>query len=130
MQDKITRNTRTKEAVVQILQAYASPIALNDLYNFIKMSLPKTAFSTIFRIIQKLEEEGKVIRIDWRERGSRFEWADLPHHHHIVCQTCGNVTDLDDSVLNFEEGKVAAATGYRITRHSIELEGICPKCQK
>ncbi len=130
MEIKIERSTKTKEAVSQILQTYAAPIALNDLYQFIKMSLPKTAFSTVFRIVQKLETEGKVIRIDWRERGSRYEWAGLPHHHHLVCQLCGQIADLDDELLNFDGQKVTEGTGYIINRHSIELEGICPECQK
>lgn len=127
---KKERSTRTKEAVEHVLKAYASPVSLNDLYQFIKTSLPKTAFSTVFRIVRKLEEDGKIIRIDWRERGSRYEWADLPHHHHIVCQICGNVTDIDDTVLNFDENKVRQHTGYTVQRHSIELEGVCPDCQK
>lgn len=128
-QNTMQRNTRTKEAVIQVLQSFAAPVALNELYQFIKMSLPKTAFSTIFRIVQRLEDEGKIIRIDWRERGSRYEWADLPHHHHIVCQDCGTIKDIDDKLLNFSSQKVSNGTGYVIKRHSIELEGLCQPCQ-
>lgn len=127
--DKRQRNTRTKEAVVQIFQSFAAPIALNELYSFIKVSLPKTAFSTIFRITRQLEEEGRIIQVDWRERGSRYEWADLPHHHHIVCEGCDSVTDIDDSTLRFEIDKVSEETGYQINSHSIELRGLCPKCK-
>ncbi len=124
------RNTQTKAAVSQILQTFAAPIALNELYQFIKISLPQTAFSTIFRIVQRLEQEGKVIRIDWRERGSRYEWAELPHHHHLVCKSCGSITDLDDTILGFKTTKVSEGTGFMITDHSIELQGICQSCQK
>lgn len=127
---KKQRNTRTKEAVAHVFQSFAAPIALNELYQFIKMSLPKTAFSTIFRIVRQLEEEGKIIPVDWRERGSRYEWADLPHHHHIVCEDCGSVTDIDDKTLDFDQKRVAKATGYRVDHHSIELKGLCGKCQK
>lgn len=124
------RNTRTKEAVTQIFQSFAAPISLNDLYQFIKVSLPKTAFSTIFRIVQRLEDEGKVVRIDWGERGSRYEWAELPHHHHLVCLSCGDVKDINDDQLQYNEDQVAKITGYQIKRHSIELVGLCPSCQK
>lgn len=126
---KKQRHTRTKEAVVQVMQTYASPIALHELYQFIKVSLPKTAFSTIFRIVKQLEDEGKVVPIDWRERGSRYEWADLPHHHHIVCDSCGNVNDIKDDVLGFNDQQVTRTTGYQINYHSIELRGICTSCQ-
>jgi Fe2+ or Zn2+ uptake regulation protein len=129
MKTKVQRSTRTKEAVVQVLQTFAAPVALNELYKFIKVSLPKTAFSTIFRIVQQLEVEGKVIRIDWRERGSRYEWAGLPHHHHLVCTACGQIVDVDDALLDFNEEKITKATGFAIKRHSIEMEGICAQCQ-
>lgn len=123
------RNTRTKMATSQILESFAAPIALRELYAFIKLSLPKTAFSTVFRILQQLEKEGKVIRIDWRERGSRYEWAALPHHHHLVCKECGQITDIDDQTLSFNDTKISEHTGYQISRHSIELEGTCLRCQ-
>lgn len=128
--DKKQRKTQTKEAVTQVLQSYAAPIALNELYEFIKVSLPKTAFSTIFRIVRQLEAEGKVVPVDWRERGSRYEWADLPHHHHIVCEDCGDVTDIDDQTLNFKAQKISDQTGYQVNHHSIELRGVCGDCQK
>ncbi len=130
MNTKLERSTQTKQAVSQILQSFAAPIALGELHLFIKMSLPKTAFSTVYRILQKLEEEGKVIRVDWRERGSRYEWADLPHHHHIVCDDCGGVTDIDDKVIDFNQSRVSKQTGFRINRHSIELQGTCSPCQQ
>jgi len=124
------RSTKTREAVSQIFQAYPEPLSLSDLFKYLKISLPQTAYSTVFRIVLKLEEEGKVVRIDWRERGSRYEWADLPHHHHIVCQACGTVVDLDCTLFKFEEREVAELSGFSIRRHSIEFEGICPECQK
>jgi Fe2+ or Zn2+ uptake regulation protein len=129
MNTKQERNTQTKQAVLHVFQSFSAPITLNDLHQFIKMSLPQTAFSTVFRIVQRLEQDGKVIRIDWGERGSRYEWAGLPHHHHLVCEKCGSVVDIDDAILKFDETKVSKHTGYQLTRHSIELEGICPKCQ-
>jgi Fe2+ or Zn2+ uptake regulation protein len=59
----ISRNTLTKEAVLHVFQSFSAPITLNDLHQFIKMSLPQTAFSTVFRIMQRLEQDGRVIRM-------------------------------------------------------------------
>ena len=122
------RTTKAKEAVIHIFQAYPEPLSLSDLYRYVTVSLPKTAYSTVFRIVLKLEQEGRIVRIDWRERGSRYEWADLPHHHHVICQICGTVIDIKDNDLNFDEAKISKATGFLIKYHSIELEGICKAC--
>jgi Fur family ferric uptake transcriptional regulator len=124
------RKTRVTRLVVDLLQTYARPLSLQDLHGRVQERLPRTAFSTIYRVVARLEAEGKVERVDWRERGSRYEWAELPHHHHIVCGICGRSVDIDDSDVGFSEERIRAATGFLVNHHSIELEGICPECQR
>ena len=124
------RKTRVTQLVVDLLQTYARPLSLQDLHGRVQERLPRTAFSTIYRVVARLEADGKVERVDWRERGSRYEWAELPHHHHIVCGICGRSVDIDDTDLGFSEERIRAATGFLVNHHSIELEGICPECQR
>jgi Fur family transcriptional regulator, ferric uptake regulator len=124
------RKTRVSQLVVDLLQTYARPLSLQELHGRVQERLPRTAFSTIYRVVARLEAEGKVERVDWRERGGRYEWAELPHHHHIVCGICGRSVDIDDADLGFSEERIRAATGFLVNYHSIELEGICPGCQR
>ena len=122
------RQTKIRHAVIQIFQAYPKPLSLNELFNLVSIAHPHTAYSTIFRLVLKLIKEQKVIRVDWRDRGSRYEWAERPHHHHIVCQACGKIVDILDSDFSFDEQKLEKATGFSVRHHSIELEGICQQC--
>src|SRR5438270_11779556 len=124
------RKTRDIQLVVDMLQTYAKHLSLQELHIPIRERLPQTAYSTVYRVISRLEAEGKVSRVDWRERGSRYEWAELPHHHHIVCGICRRSVDVDDADLGFSEERIRAATGFLVNHHSIELEGICPECQR
>lgn len=125
-----SRQTKIRIAITQIFQAYPEPLTLSDMFQYVKIAHPNTAYSTVFRLVLKLMKEGKVVQVDWRERGSRYEWAELPHHHHIVCQTCGKIVDIADTELNFDEKKLEQSTGFLVKHHSIELEGICGECQK
>ena len=122
------RKTRVSQLVVDLLQTYAKPLSLRELHARVRERLPRTAYSTVYRVISRLEADGKVNRVDWRERGSRYEWAELPHHHHIVCGICGRSVDIDDADLGFSEERIRAATGFLVNHHSIEIEGICPDC--
>lgn len=126
--DMKTRNTKLKRLVSDILQIEPQPLTPKDILEKVHRSVPTAAFSTIFRMLKQFEADGLVTRIDWRERGSRYEWAADPHHH-IVCTICGRIQDIHDKDLNFSEEKVQAATGYSVKHHAIELEGICPSCQ-
>jgi Fur family ferric uptake transcriptional regulator len=123
------RNTRVVNAVTEILQQDPSPISLRELHERVIDDLPATAYSTVYRLLGRLEREGKVVRVDWRERGSRFEWAERPHHHHIVCSDCGHAVDVDDADVGFSERQIESRTGFRVKHHSIELEGTCAGCQ-
>jgi Fe2+ or Zn2+ uptake regulation protein len=129
MTTRTGRNTKTKELITHIFETTQGPLSLQEIWRYVKISLPATAYSTVFRVVLRLEAAGAVKRVDWRERGSRYEWARHPHHHHIVCQICRQVSDLDDADLNYDEQYIQQKTGYLTKHHSIELEGICPACQ-
>jgi len=49
------------------------------------------------------------------------------HHHHLVCEACGNATDIDPPN---EEWIQAAARehGFTVTRHVLEVFGQCSEC--
>lgn len=123
------RQTKTKLAVVDFFQASTKPQTLSEAYTHICISIPKIAYSTVYRIVQTLVDDGKLISLDWKDRSGRFEWADRQHHHHALCNSCGVVQDIADSELKFNETLVAKKIGFKIQSHTIELKGICNSCQ-
>lgn len=124
------RNTKAKATVENILSSTTIPLSLRSLFTKARFQLPNMAFSTLYRIIRNFEKESKVIRVDWRERGGRYEWAKREHHHHLVCENCDSVTDLDDSTLNYDGNLVSMKTGFLVKHHSIELFGLCKPCRE
>ncbi len=124
-----TRNTRKKSFIEGVFSSTTEPISIREVFRQVRKAYPKTAYSTVFRIVIKLEEDAKIHAVDWRERGSRYEWAGMPHHHHITCQICGTVQDLEDADVNYDDEKIRKKTGFITKHHSIELEGICAKCR-
>lgn len=124
------RSTPATRLIASILADDPKPLSLRELHERVLHELPATAYSTVYRVVDRLERDGRVNRVDWRERGSRFEWAERPHHHHIVCGDCGRSVDVDDRDLGFSERRILERTGYRVRHHAIELEGTCPDCQQ
>lgn len=124
------RNTKARELVITNLIKNPTPLTIEELFEKTRKKFPKTAFSTVFRIVKALEESKKINRIDWSEKKKRFEWADKTHHHHIICEDCRKVEDLSDEVLRYNNSQVSKKTGFLIKRHSIELFGLCNTCQK
>jgi Fe2+ or Zn2+ uptake regulation protein len=67
---------------------------------------------------------------------ARFELAEwlTGHHHHVVCVSCGRVDDVSldraaEKALDEVVRKVATATGFTVSEHTLEIEGTCPACR-
>lgn len=125
-----SRNTKTKMLVSSIFEQSEVPLLMTEVFERVQKAVPNVAYSTIYRIVQNLHEAGTLVAIDWRERGSRYEWAHKTHHHHLVCNSCGEVADVDDELLQFSTQAVAQKTGFFVKDHSIELFGECSSCQR
>lgn len=73
--------------------------------------------------------------VDASKGTQRFELAEqfTGHHHHLVCQECGGVEDLDgclleDEVLDAIRQRVWRSRNFRLTGHDLKLFGLCRRC--
>ncbi len=83
--------------------------------------------TSIYRQIDKLLSEGIVVSIEFGDGKKRYELASLGHHHHMVCDHCGKVEDLEipEETLSHLSG----VSNFKITRHNLEFFGLCNRCQ-
>jgi Fur family ferric uptake transcriptional regulator len=52
------------------------------------------------------------------------------HHHHIVCEDCGRVSHLEVCLPPGLTHKVEDASGFRVTAHHLEFQGLCGDCRR
>lgn len=87
--------------------------------------------ASIYRTIQLFEKLNFVRRVNigWKYK---LELSDVfnGHHHHITCNSCGRLQDLqDDSRLQSILAAMVEQTGFSIVGHDLEVAGICKTCQ-
>lgn len=123
------RNTKTKQYITDLLHRSPTPLGLSTVFKSVKKKYPDTAFSTVYRIVTNLVKLEKVTKVDLRDRGSTYEWADRAHHHHLICNSCGDIEDVSDELLKFDIERVTQSTRFRVDDHAIELYGRCEPCQ-
>lgn len=83
---------------------------------------------TIYRILTSFVQLELVKEINLGGREVRYELEGDGHHHHLVCEECGDIEDveLSESILMTE---VQKKSKFKINRHSLEFFGTCSKCQ-
>ena len=125
------RYTTGRRKLVKALQAGAGPLTITQILAT-DTSLPQ---STVYRNLTILEAVGAVARIATTEDFARYELAEhlTEHHHHIICSSCGDVTDfsLDSSVertLDTALQKEARKAGFAVDGHRLDLLGTCANC--
>lgn len=122
------RATHGRIAIIRLLDANDVPLTLADIHE--KVRAKGCDFATVFRFISILEERNLVQRVAWIDGTTRHEIRDGHHHHHyLICRTCHKVEPLDECVVERFEDQIAKERGYAGLRHSLQLSGVCPKCQ-
>jgi Fe2+ or Zn2+ uptake regulation protein len=51
-------------------------------------------------------------------------------HHHLACEACGRLADLDDALVPPLRLPATTGTGFRIKDYSVSFTGLCPACAK
>lgn len=84
-------------------------------------------FSTVFRALARLEDDGEIVKVELGDGKARYEAAG-EHHEHVRCTECGTVGEVPGCVVGDALPRVARLTGFRVTGHQILFSGLCPKC--
>ncbi len=125
------RYTTQRRALVGLLEAAPQPLTIPQLLD----RQHGLAQSSAYRNLAVLERAGVVHRIVTSDGFGRFELAEdlTHHHHHLICSTCGEVTDFEvsEAVEHDLEGalaRVAERTGFTVRSHRLDLVGTCAGC--
>lgn len=120
------RYTTQKKSVIQALQH--TPQTVREIFEAINVGKQKPDKATVYRILSGLMKLGIVKEVLFSAREKRYELATESHHHHLICELCGVISDVaicEDLLLKEVQNK----TSFKIRSHSLEFFGVCNSCQ-
>ncbi len=68
-----------------------------------------------------------VLRTDSGE--AVYRRCSTHHHHHLVCRQCGRTVEVDDPPVENWAERIADEHGFAEVHHTVEIIGLCPRCQ-
>jgi Fur family ferric uptake transcriptional regulator len=127
------RSTAARRAVLDVLLKAASPLSVMEIHKRIKRH--RIDLSSVYRTVNLLCELG-LFRVVDVSRGSQYvELAEsfTGHHHHLICQACGQIGELDgcfleNEVLEAITRQVRQLRNFQVTDHDLRLLGLCEAC--
>lgn len=126
LEDSGIEATAARTRVLDVCLNANSPLSVAD----VAKKVGSTAhLATIYRTLEKLATANLLTRVDFQEGKFRYEYVH-DHHHHAVCEGCGKVAEVQDDKLENMMDKIKVEKGFSITRHALELFGLCQSCQQ
>jgi Fur family ferric uptake transcriptional regulator len=84
---------------------------------------------TVYRCMRAFEKVGLVVRCEFGDGISRYEYQGAEgHHHHVICINCRKTENIEGCGLLVLEEKVRQL-GYSGVKHSLEFFGLCKVCE-
>ncbi len=122
--------TNERKEIINLLYETGFPLSASDVFLRIKPQLPKANLTTVYRNLEMLEGLGLVKRLGFNKTSFSYELVtNRQHHHHVVCDQCGKVDELE-SVSEKFINEVAKLTNFKIRDHNLEFFGLCESCQR
>ena len=85
--------------------------------------------ATVYRTLELLVRCGLVRKQRVGARGQLFEHIHPGQQHdHLVCSSCGRVSDISSCDLTGLLRTVSMDTGFEVEAHRLELYGRCAEC--
>lgn len=119
-----------RRAVVDHLAAQDCCLSAQEIRDGIAAEGGRVGIASVYRALDLLAELRLVHRVDVGDGVARYEpaRADGEHHHHLVCDRCGQVQSFSDDALERALERVAASLGVPSATHEVVLHGPCRAC--
>ena len=123
--------TGQRRRVVELILDGPAHFDAEDLAYRVRRADAGVSRATVYRTVNHLEAAGVIRKIDFNEAHAHYELAATgAHHEHLICVRCGKIVEFADSTLEKRIRAMAAKHGVLMTKHRVEIFGICRQCQK
>lgn len=121
------RVTRPRLAVLDAVHAHPH-VDTETLIGAARDRAGSVSHQAVYDVLRALTDRGLVRRIQPQGSVARYEARTEDNHHHLVCRSCGTITDVDCAT-----GAAPCLTpsddgGFVVDEAEVVYWGLCPAC--
>lgn len=121
--------TQQREAIARTLFESGRHLSAEEVGERLRERGEQIGKATIYRTLNLLVEVGLATEHDFDEGFKRYETRVGPSHHdHLICTSCGSVTEFQRPELENLQEEVARARGFQVLTRQLKLYGLCAEC--
>jgi Fur family zinc uptake transcriptional regulator len=122
--------TRNQGLVLEALTQAEAPLSAYTILD----QLREDGFRAppqVYRALEKLVESGRVHRLESLNAFVACRHPGCDGHTTVaftICEQCGRVAEVSDTALVERIREIADASGFRVSKSTVELRGLCADC--
>lgn len=124
------RLTPQRIMIVSAIENSDNHISAEEIYAQVVAKYPNVNISTVYRTLELLKRLGLVTETDMAEGRVRYHPVGKGHHHHLICQECGAIIALDESLLSSLKSALLREYKFSADLRHLAILGRCVNCSK
>lgn len=124
------RLTPQRMMVLSAIESSDRHISAEEIFTQVVAKYAHVNISTVYRTLELLKRLGLVTETDLGGGRVRYHSAEKGHHHHLICQECGAIIDLEESALSPLKETLLREYKFVADLRHLGIFGRCVKCRK
>jgi len=120
--------TVQRQVILEALAERDDHPTADQIFEVVRDRLPRLSRTTVYRVLDTLVRVGLAAKTCHPGTNVRFD-PRTNRHHHLVCQRCERVVDLQAPALDALSLPNTRHEGFEISDYSIYFRGLCRECR-
>ena len=121
------RMTESRKAILSVLGRTRAHPTADEVYSMVREDLPKVSLGTVYRNLDLLAKQGLIRTLATAGEQRRYDGM-VDDHHHIRCEVCGRMDDIELGNAELLDELIVDGRGYDVHGYTLCFSGVCREC--
>jgi Fur family ferric uptake transcriptional regulator len=126
------RLTGPRRAIIETVFGTEKHFTAEELLKWARHRDKSVSRATVYRTLPLLTESGLVREMDFGKEQKFYDpnYAEHPHHNHIICLDCGKIVEFDSRKINQLENEISRRLGFSAKARRLQITAACEEFRK
>jgi len=122
------KRSRSRAQIIEVFFRSDTHLTVEELTRRVRKVHRGVGAATVYRTLKWLVRHEYAKELDFGEGSKRYESNLSAHHDHLICRTCGSVSEFEEPRIESLQERVARRHGFTPTTHRLDIYGYCSDC--